>query len=101
MDQINWEGYEVPTREAVWVCVNCEEEPRKAEIVDAVDYLLEFDAREPTRLDVPKRRKLRLRTSRAALAHTPGFRDFLSLVISGQMNETDPWDRFKEVYERD
>jgi hypothetical protein len=92
-------GFEVPTHEAVWVCVSCDLGPATAS-PDQVDYFFEFEAREPRKSGVPDRRTLQLRTSGFRLATEPGFADWLGLVVTGQMIETDPWNRFFEVYER-
>jgi hypothetical protein len=95
----SWINYEAPTREATWVCTKCEY--RKVPCTaDSVDYLMEFEARNSHTEGLPSVRKVTLRTSEFRMSE-PGFIGFLSLVITGQLIETDPWDRSVEVYERD
>jgi hypothetical protein len=95
----SWINYEAPTQEAAWVCIKCEyrEVPCTA---DSVDYLMEFEARNPRKERSSSARKVDLRTSEFRMSE-PGFIGFLSLVITGQLIETEPWDRFVEVYQRD
>ena len=65
---------------------------------DGIDYLLEFSAQEKRSADIPDTPTLQLRTSE----HLVGTDlQFLKLVVHGQMLETTPWDRSKEVYARD
>ena len=98
-EEISWKGFEVHTREAIWVCVESSvvQVPQTA---DGIDYLMEFAARDAHMEGIPTTRKLRLRTSEFRVSE-PEFLYFLRLVVEGQLIETTPWDRFKEVYERD
>ena len=95
-DEVNWEGLEVHTREAIWVCVECKMvHPCTA---GGIDYHMEFAARELRIAGVPTTRKLCLRTSDYFIADN---QDYLTLVIEGRMIETESWDDFIEAYERD
>ncbi len=98
-EEINWNGLEVHTREAIWVCVESRFD-RVPLIVDGIDYHLTFEARDPHMEGIPETRKLQLRTSIYRVSE-PEFLYFLKLVVKGEMMETTPWDRFKEVYEHD
>jgi hypothetical protein len=96
-EELSWEGYEVPTAQARWVCTKGRS-LAVASTADGIDYFLEFSAQDKRYADVPDTRKLQLRTSEY-LAGTD--LSFLKLVVDGQMLETTPWDRFIEVYKRD
>jgi len=98
-EEISWKGLEVHTREAIWVCVDSRLEQVPG-TVDGIDYLMKFEARDPHVEGTPATRKLCLRTSEYRVSE-PEFLYFLKLVVEGQLIETTPWDRFKEVYERD
>jgi hypothetical protein len=96
-EEVNWEGLEVHTREAIWVCVKSQM-VQIPSTVGGIEYHLEFAARELRIAGTPMTRKLCLRTSDYFVATS---QDYLALVIQGQMIETGPWDRFIAVYERD
>jgi hypothetical protein len=81
------------------VCVKCEPGTPNG-TPDEVDYFFEFEGRDVRKEGVPAKRTLHLRTSGFRLATEPQFADWLSLVVAGQMIETDPWNRFFEVCER-
>jgi hypothetical protein len=98
-EEISWKGLEVHTHEAIWVCVECKL-VQVPGTVDGIDYYMVFAARDPRVEGIPATRKLQLRTSEYRVSE-PEFLSFLKLVIEGQLIETTPWDRFKEVYERD
>jgi hypothetical protein len=68
---------------------------------DGIDYFIEFSARNKRSAAAPDSRVLQLRTSSFSMSSDPQFLPFLTLVVDGQMLETTPWDRFKEVYVRD
>jgi hypothetical protein len=61
---------------------------------------MEFAARDAHMEGIPTTRKLPLRTSEYRVSE-PEFLYLLRLVVEGQLIEPTPWDRFKEVYERD
>jgi hypothetical protein len=96
-EDLSWQGYEVRTPQAKWVCTKSIS--RAVELTpDGIDYFLEFSAEDKRSADIPDKRSLHLRTS-VYLVGTD--LPFLSLAVDGQMLETIPWDRFKEVYKRD
>lgn len=99
-EDLNWEGYEVPAAEATWVCVKS---AAKAvpQTPDQIDYVMEFEARDPRVEGIPASRKLQLRTSGFRVVHDADFVAFLGLVVQGQLLEPGQWDQFKEVYEKD
>ncbi len=97
-EEISWKRLEVHTREAIWVCV--ESRSKLSGTVDGIDYFMEFAASDPHIDGIPATRKLQLRTSEYRVSE-PNFLCFLKLVVEGQLMETTPWDRFKEVRERD
>ena len=94
----SWIGFEVETHEATWVCVKCVGQNLAP---NRIDYFMEFEARDPRKEGVPATRKVHLRTGSFSVDCEPGFQEFLEYVVEGQLIETNPWDRFKEVYERD
>lgn len=94
----SWINCEAPAREATWVCTKSEY--RELPSADGVEYLMEFEARNPHAEGLPSVRKITLHTSEFKMSE-PGFIGFLSLAITGQLIETDPWDRFVKAYERD
>jgi hypothetical protein len=95
--KLSWEGYEVPTAQAVWAC-NKSRTQAVASTVDGIDYFLEFSAKSKQSTDIPDTRTLQLRTSEYLVCTDWPF---LRLVVDGQMIETKPWDRYIEVYKRD
>jgi hypothetical protein len=95
-----WLGYEVTTAQATWACTKCDSKYVSSK-VDVIDYFMTFEARSPLSEGIPPTRNIQLRTSDFRIANEPDFTGFLSLVIEGQLLETEPWDRFVEVYERD
>ena len=102
-DELSWEGYEVPTQQATWVCTKSRSRmvgftSPTTVMPDGIDYFLEFSARNRRSADVPDSRTLQLRTSEYLVGSDLPF---LQLVVDGQMLETTPWDRFIEVYKRD
>lgn len=99
-EEVNWKGYEVHTGEATWVCVESKSTPTPL-TADGIDYVMMFEARDPRTEGTPAARRLHLRTSSFKVSEEPGFLGFLKLVVDGQLLETSPWGRFKEVYERD
>ena len=94
---LSWEGYEVSTAQATWVCTKSRSRAI-ASTVDGIDYFSEFTAQNRRSADIPDTRKLQLRTSEYLVGTDLSF---LKLVVDGQMLETTPWDRFIEVYRRD
>lgn len=97
LEGLGWLGYEVRTVQANWVCTKSR--PRAiAYTADGIDYFLEFSARNKQSDDVPDTRTLQLRTTESFAGTEPLF---LRLVAEGQMLETEPWDRFMEVYKTD
>jgi hypothetical protein len=96
-ENLSWDGYEVRTAEATWVCTTSQARPISS-TPDGIDYFLEFSAQDKRSSDIPDVRRLLLRTS-AYLVSTDV--SYLKLVVDGQMLETSPWDRFKEVFEKD
>jgi hypothetical protein len=102
-ENLTWEGYEVPTPQARWVCTRSRAQAvgftsPTTFLLDGIDYFLEFSAQNKQSADIPDIRTLQLRTSGYLVATDLSF---LKLVVDGQMLETVPWDRFKEVYKRD
>jgi hypothetical protein len=102
-EDLNWEGYEVPTREATWVCTKSRSQlvgftTPTTVMPDGIDYFLEFSAQNKQSADIPDTRTLQLRTSEYLVGTDLPF---LKLVVEGQMLETAPWDRLIEVYKRD
>lgn len=102
-EDLNWEGYEVHTPQATWVCTKCRSKAVGSTspttvMIDGIDYFLEFSARDKRSADIPDTRTLQLRTSEYLVATEVGF---VKLVVDGQMLETTPWNRFKEVYKKD
>lgn len=96
-DEVNWEGLEVHTKEAIWVCIECKLE-KVPFTVGRIEYHMKFAARELRIAGVPTTRTLCLRTSDYFVATNL---DDLTLVIKGQMMETTPWDRPIDVYKCD
>ena len=96
-EQLNWVGYTVHAPEAIWVCVTSWTR-RVPSTADGIDYYLEFEAQPKLTDDAPDKRTLQLRTSGFLVATELRF---ISLVIDGQMLQTEKWDPFKEVYEKD
>jgi hypothetical protein len=101
--QLSWEGYEVHAPEATWVCTRSLSKEvgftsPTTSSVDGIDYFLEFSARNKRSDSAPSARTLQLRTSEYLVGTDLGF---LKRVVHGQLLETNPWDRFKEVYKRD
>lgn len=102
-EKLSWEGYEVLTPQATWVCTRS-----RSQVVgftspttfmpDGIDYFLEFSARNKRSADIPDTRTLQLRTSEYLVGTDLPY---LKLVVDGQMLETATWDRFIEVYKRD
>jgi len=102
-EKLSWEGYAVHTAQGIWVCTKS-----RARAVgftsattfkpDGIDYFLEFSAQDKRSPDIPDSRTLQLRTSEYLVGTDLPF---LKLVVDGQLLETTPWDRFKEVYQRD
>ena len=102
-EELSWEGYEVPTQQATWVCTKSRSQTvgftsPTTLMIDGIDYFLEFSARDKRSADIPDIRTLQLRTSEYLVGSDLPF---LQLVVDGQMLETTPWDRFIEVYKRD
>ncbi len=97
LEDLIWVGYEVPTAQATWVCTKSRTQAI-ADKPDGIGYFLEFSATNKRSVEVPETRTLTLRTS-VSLAGTDPV--FLNLVVAGQMIETDPWNRFMEVYKKD
>jgi len=96
-DEVNWEGLEVHTREAIWACVAC----KMVKIPftsGGIEYHLKFEARELRIAGTPSSRTLCLRTSDYFVAEN---QDYLTSVVKGQMMETTPWDRSILVHKRD
>ena len=104
-EERSWEGFEVSTHEARWVCVKSEGkevQPLSHSISpDGINYFMEFEARDVQVEGVPATRTLQLQTSAFKVSLEPGFWDYLKLVVEGQMIETTPWDRYIEVQKRD
>lgn len=96
-EEINWEGLEVHTPEAIWACIECKmlQVPCTA---GGIDYHMKFAARELRIAGVPTTRKLCLRTSDYFAVDNQGH---LTLVIEGRMMTTESWDDFIEVYKTD
>jgi len=101
--ELSWEGYEVDTQEAAWVCtrsvfreVGFASPPTF--LVDGIDYFLGFSAPNKRSAKAPGARGLQLCTSEYLVGTDLGF---LKLVVDGQLLQTTPWDRVKEVYRRD
>lgn len=102
-EKLTWEGYEVATSQARWVCTKSRSQTvgftsPTTLMIDGIDYFLEFSARDKRSADIPDIRTLQLRTSEYLVGSDLPF---LQLVVDGQMLETTPWDRFIEVYKRD
>jgi len=102
-EKLSWEGYEVRTPQATWVCTKSRSQAvgftsATTFMPDGIDYFLEFSAQNKRSADVPDIRMLQLRTSEYLVGTDLPF---LKLVVDGQLLETTPWDRFKEVYKRD
>lgn len=102
-EKLSWEGYEVPTPQATWVCTRSSSHlvgftSPTTFMVDGIDYFLEFSARNKRSADIPDTRTLQLRTSEYLVGTDLPF---LKLVVEGQMLETEPWDRSIEVYKKD
>jgi hypothetical protein len=100
-EERSWNGFAVSSAEATWVCIESRGVQTPGTSADRIDYFMVFAARDPRMDGVPATRKVQLRTSGFRVSEEPGFFDFLKLVVEGQLLETTPWDRFKEVYERD
>jgi hypothetical protein len=102
-EKLGWVGYEVPTAQATWVCTKSRSQAvgftsATTVMPDGIDYFLVFSAQNKWSADVPDTRTLQLRTSEWPVATELSF---LRLVVDGQLLETSPRDRFKEVYKRD
>ena len=96
-ENLSWEGYEVRTAAATWVCTTSRARPIPS-TPEGIDYFLEFSAQDKRSSDIPDVRRLLLRTSEYLVRTNVAF---LKLIVDGQMLETSPWDRFKEVFEKD
>lgn len=104
--KLSWLGWTVDSPSATWVCTtSCVREFLQTSsntfMPDGIEYDLEFSARNKVSEAVPDTRRLRVRTSSFKITSESDFLHHLSLVIDGQMLDDAPWDRFKEVYERD
>ena len=102
-EELSWEGYEVCTPQATWVCMRSRSQPvgftsPTTLMPDGIDYFLDFTARNKKSDDIPDARTLQLRTSEYLIDENLPF---LRLVVDAEMIETMPWDRYKEVYKRD
>jgi hypothetical protein len=102
-DDLNWEGHEVHTPQATWVCTKSRSQAvgftsPTTLMTDGIDYFLEFSAQNKRSADIPDTRTLQLRTSEYLVATDLPY---LKLVVDGQMLETATWDRFIEVHKRD
>jgi hypothetical protein len=102
-EKLTWEGYEVATPQARWVCTKSRSRTvgftsPTTLMIDGIDYSLEFSARDKRSTDIPDIRMLQLRTSEYLVGSDLPF---LQLVVDGQMLETTPWNRSIEVYKRD
>jgi len=101
-EELSWEGYEVCTPQATWVCTKSRSQTVGCSsptlVLDGIDYFLEFSAQNKQSTDIPDTRTLQLRTSEFLIDENLPL---LNLVVEGEMFETTPWDRFKEVYKED
>jgi hypothetical protein len=102
-EELNWEGHEVQTPQATWVCTTSRSKAvgftsPTTIMIDGIDYFLEFTARNKRFAETPDTRTLQLRTNGHLVATELGF---VTLVVDGQMLETTPWDRAIEVHKKD
>jgi hypothetical protein len=96
-EQFPWRGHKVHAAEAIWKCVRSRA-VKTPNTPDGLDYYLDFIALEKRVSTAPDSRKLHLRTNGYLVLTEPWF---VTLIVDGQMLETEPWDRFKEVHEKD
>jgi hypothetical protein len=98
-DNLSWKNCEFPTREAIWVCIDCKLEKDTSKSGGIV-YKMTFAASKLHVEGTPKTRKGTISTTNYFVSD-PVNQDYIKRVIQGQMMQTSQWDWFCPVYQRD